>query len=121
MVFKKCRENPDDILLIDASGDEHFEKAKNKNALRQGDIDRIIEAYSAREFKDKFSYVAKLSEVAENDYNLNIPRYVDTFEPEPEVDLTEVTASLKQIDMKMAELDSKIVGFCNELRIEAPS
>ena len=120
LVFKKCRENPDDILFIDASGDEYFEKAKNKNALRQGDIDRIIEGCSSREFKDKFSYVAKLTEVAENDYNLNIPRYVDTFEPEPEIDLAAVTAALKQIDSDMGDVDAKIAGFCNELGIEAP-
>ena len=121
MVFKKCRENPDDILFIDASGDEHFEKVKNKNALRQGDIDRIIETYSTRTFKDKFSYVATLSEVAENDYNLNIPRYVDTFEPEPEIDLAAVTAALKQIESDMGDVDVKIAGFCDELGIEAPS
>ena len=120
LVFKKCRENPGDILFIDASGDEHFEKAKNKNALRETDIDRIVDAYVAREFKDKFSYIAKLSEIAENDYNLNIPRYVDTFEPEPEVDLAAVTAALKQIDSDLGNVDAKIAGFCNELGIEAP-
>jgi len=120
LVFKKCRENPDDILFIDASGDEYFEKVKNKNALRQSDIDRIVGVYAAREFKDKFSYVAKLSEVMENDYNLNIPRYVDTFEPEPEVDLAVVTTALKQLDKDMGDVDAKIAGFCKELGIEAP-
>ena len=121
LVFKKCRENADDILFIDASGPDYFEKAKNKNALRSEDIDRIVESYAAREFKDKYSYVASLSEVAENDYNLNIPRYVDTFEPEPEVDLAEVMAALKQIDLDMDQVDARIAGFCAELDIEAPS
>ena len=121
LVFKKCRENPDDILFIDASGDKHFEKAKNKNALRPADIDRIIVAFSTREFKDKFSYVAKLTEVAENDYNLNIPRYVDTFEPEPEVDLAAVTKAFKQIDKDIIDVDAKIAGFCQELGIEGPT
>ena len=121
LVFKKCRENADDILFIDASGPDYFEKAKNKNALRSEDIDRIVESYAAREFKDKYSYVASLSEVAENDYNLNIPRYVDTFEPEPEVDLAEVIAALKQIDLDMVEVDARLAGFCAELGIEAPS
>jgi len=120
LVFKKCRENPDDILFIDASSEDYFEKAKNKNALRSKDIDRIVESYAAREFKDKFSYLAPLSEVAENDYNLNIPRYVDTFEPEPEVDLAEVIAALRQIELDMAEVDKRIAGFCDELGIQAP-
>ena len=80
-----------------------------------------MESYAAREFKDKYSYVASLSEVAENDYNLNIPRYVDTFEPEPEVDLAEVMAALKQIDLDMDQVDARIAGFCAELDIEAPS
>ena len=84
LVFKKCRENADDILFIDASGEDYFEKAKNKNALRKSDIHRIVASYAVRKFKNKFSYVAPLSEVAENDYNLNIPRYVDTFVPEPQ-------------------------------------
>ena len=75
---------------------------------------------TAREFKDKFSYVAKLTEVLENDYNLNIPRYVDTFEPEPEVDLNVVTIALKQIDLDMADVDKTIAGFCAELGIEVP-
>ena len=120
LVFKKCRENPDDILFIDASGDEHFEKVKNKNELRDGDVTRIVEAYQTREFKDKFSYVAKLSEIAENDYNLNIPRYVDTFEPEPEIDLKAVTDALAKLEADMGAVDDKIKGYCEELGIEAP-
>ena len=119
LVFKKCRENPDDILFIDASGDEHFEKAKNNNFLRQGDIDRIIEVYAARDFVDKFSYVAKLSEVAENDYNLNIPRYVDTFEPEPDVNLEEVILAVRAARADEIKADAKIAAFCKELGIEA--
>lgn len=121
LVFKKCRENPDDILFIDASGEEYFEKVKNKNELRDTDVARIIDAYKTREFKDKLSYVAPLSEVAKNDYNLNIPRYVDTFEPEPEVDLSAVTAALSAIDKDIVDVDAKIAAYCKELGIEAPS
>jgi len=120
LVFKKCRENPDDILFIDASGDEYFEKVKNKNELRDSDVNRIIDAYKDRAFKDKFSYIAPLSEIAENDYNLNIPRYVDTFEPESEIDLKAVTDTLKAIDKDMADVDAKIAAYCKELGIEAP-
>ena len=77
-----------------------------------------MEGYAAREFKDKFSYVAKLTEVAENDYNLNIPRYVDTFEPEPAIDLSAVATALRQVDKDMLDVDAKIAGFCEELGIE---
>ncbi|MGB1241675.1 MAG: type I restriction-modification system subunit M, partial [Chitinophagales bacterium] len=80
LVFKKCRENPDDILFVDAS--QGYEKEKNQNKLRKKDIQQIIDTYRNRTAKEKYSYVAPLDEVAENDYNLNIPRYVDTFEEE---------------------------------------
>lgn len=118
MVFKKCRENPEDVLFIDAS--KHFEKGKNQNRLREEDIAKIIETYQERKTVDKYSYVAKLSEIAENDYNLNIPRYVDTFEPEQEIDLAEVTSEIKQLDVDSVEIDKKIEGYCKELGIDSP-
>ncbi len=73
------------MLFIDASA--HFEKVKNQNKLRPRDIDKIVQTYRQRSEEDKYSYKATLSEIAENDYNLNIPRYVDTFEEEEPVDL----------------------------------
>lgn len=85
LVLKKQRENPNNILFIDAS--QHFEKVGNQNQLRTEDIERIINTYRKRENTEKFSHVAELSQVEENDYNLNIPRYVDTFEEEEPVDL----------------------------------
>ena len=118
LVFKKCRENPDDILFIDASG--YFEKMKNQNMLRHSDIDRIIETYRNRKEVNKYAHVASMKEVAENDYNLNIPRYVDTFEEEEPVDLAAVTKSLKQADTDMNTLDETIRKFCAELEIESP-
>ncbi len=118
LVFKKCREHPDDILFIDASA--YFEKAKNQNYLRSEDIDRIVTTYRERTETDKFSHRARMAEIAENDYNLNIPRYVDTFEEEEPVDLNAVLAELKDIDSKMAKVDEKVAGFCKELGIEAP-
>ncbi|HOF20201.1 MAG TPA: type I restriction-modification system subunit M, partial [Bacteroidales bacterium] len=72
MVFKKCREQPDDILFIDAS--QHFEKVKTQNYLRNEDVDKIVDTYAKRVTIDKYSYVASMDEVRENDYNLNIPR-----------------------------------------------
>ena len=118
LVFKKCREYPEDILFVDAS--TCFEKAKNQNYLRTEDITNIVDTYRGRNVKDKFSHRAKLSEVEENDYNLNIPRYVDTFEAEEPIDLAEVAASLKANASGMADLDAQIASFCAELGIEAP-
>ncbi len=118
LVLKKNRENKDNILFIDAS--QHFEKVKTQNILRVEDIKKIIETYTKRNASDKYSYVAKLSEVAENDYNLNIPRYVDTFEEEEPVDLAAVSKELKAIDLEMANTDLNIADFCKQLGIETP-
>lgn len=118
LVFKKCRENPNDILFIDASA--YFEKMKNQNKLRASDIDRIVKAYKNRKEIDKYAHVAPMEEIEENDYNLNIPRYVDTFEEEEPVDLSAVTESLKQINKDMSPLDEAIRDFCKELEIESP-
>lgn len=118
LVFKKCREHPNDILFIDAS--KHFEKGKNQNKLRAEDIDKIIETYKQRIAEDKYSHVASLAEVAENDYNLNIPRYVDTFEEEEPIALDEVTAEIKKIDSEMIEIDKTITKYCKELGVGSP-
>ena len=83
LVFKKCREQDENVLFIDAS--QHFEKVKTQNQLRESDISKIVETYVARNEQDKYSYPATLEEIKENDYNLNIPRYVDTFEEEEPV------------------------------------
>ena len=118
LVLKKCREHPNDILFIDAS--QHFEKAKNQNILRDEDVEKIVSAYQSRKGEDKYSFIASLDEVKENDYNLNIPRYVDTFEEEEPIDLAAVVHEIKQIDSDMVQIDQKIKGFCDELGIEAP-
>lgn len=118
LVLKKQRENPEDILFIDAS--EHFKKVGNQNQLRAEDIERIVSTYRKRESIEKFSHVAELSEVEENDYNLNIPRYVDTFEEEEPVDLAEVSEKLVALEKEMGETDKVIARFCEELEIKAP-
>jgi type I restriction enzyme M protein len=118
LVFKKCRTNPDNILFIDASA--HFEKVKNQNCLRADDINKIIDTYHQRKTEDKYSHVASLQEVAENDYNLNIPRYVDTFEEEEAIDLAAVTQQIRVIDAEMDNTDKVIADFCKQLGIEAP-
>lgn len=106
LVFKKNRDNADNILFID--GSNGFEKGKNQNILRDSDVDKIIDTYSKRETLDKYSYVASMDEIKENDYNLNIPRYVDTFEEEEEIDIKEIQTKIKSLDEEMAELYKEI-------------
>ncbi|NMF61085.1 type I restriction-modification system subunit M [Pseudanabaena yagii] len=118
LVFKKCREHPQDILFIDASA--HFEKAKNQNFLRDDDVEKIISTYRQRLQEEKYSYCAPLAEIEENDFNLNIPRYVDTFEEEEEIDLAAIALELRSMDREMEENDRVIRGFCEELGIEVP-
>ena len=120
LVLKKCREQDDNIVFIDASGDEHFVKEGNQNVLRDKDVELIVNTYRQRETIDKYSYVATLAEIAENDYNLNIPRYVDTFEEEESVDLEAVSAELKALDEALASTNETIKKYCEELGISAP-
>lgn len=103
LVFKgsEARKSNKDILFIDASNE--FKKQKNKNILTQENIDKIIETYKNREDVDKYSYLADLEEIKENDYNLNIPRYVDTFEEEEPIILSEVAEELVKIDEEIKE------------------
>jgi type I restriction enzyme M protein len=88
--------------------------------LRDQDVENIINTYRNRETKDKYSYVATLAEIAENDYNLNIPRYVDTFEEEAEIVLSEVSERLIGFDNDLADVNTDILAFCNELGITPP-
>jgi type I restriction enzyme M protein len=117
LVFKKCRET-EDVLFVDAS--TCFEKAKNQNFLRNSDVDRIVAAFRARTTEDRFSHRATRAEIEENDFNLNIPRYVDSFEAEVEIDLAAAATELRTIDGNMAALDETIRDFCAELGLKAP-
>jgi len=113
LVFKKCKEDPDHILFIDAS--KEFEKVKNQNMLQEEHIDKIVETYRNRTTIEKYSHLATLKEVAENDYNLNIPRYVDTFEAEEEIDIQAVMQEIKSLEAKRVELDKEIDVYFKEL------
>lgn len=115
MVFRKDRTDRgvDDVLFIDAS--EYYRDETGQNVLRDEDVDRIVEAYRAREDRDKFAYVASPDEIAENDYNLNIPRYVDTFEPEDPVDLEEVQREIDRIEAELAETSETLDEHLEEL------
>ncbi len=118
LVFKKCRENPDDILFIDAS--QHFEKVKTQNVLRNEHINNIINTYRNRTETPKYSEKATLEEIAKNDYNLNIPRYVDTFEAEESIDIEAIAVAIKALDETMEATDKTIAQFCAELNISTP-
>ncbi len=118
LVFKKCRKNPQDILFIDAS--QHFDKVKTTNVMRPEHIQKIVDTYKARTNEDKYSHVATLASIKANDYNLNIPRYVDTFEAEESIDLGAISAQLIALDKSSHETDATIASFCLELGIDPP-
>ena len=118
MVFKKCREQPEDVLFIDASND--FEKVKTQNVLRQEHIDKIVNTYRNRTEIEKYSKRASLQEIITNDYNLNIPRYVDTFEVEESIDINAIATDLKALETATKETDKSIAAFCKELNISTP-
>ncbi|GIU51996.1 type I restriction-modification system subunit M [Shewanella sairae] len=123
LVLKKNRKHDDNVLFIDASN--HFEKGTNNNVIRESDLERILNAVTKRENLSedelkKFAHIATQAELKENDYNLNIPRYVDTFEEEELVDLAAVAKQLVDNDKTMLETDKTIADFCAELGIDAP-
>ncbi|MBE7049132.1 MAG: SAM-dependent DNA methyltransferase, partial [Ruminococcaceae bacterium] len=103
---------------IDAS--KEFEAGKNQNILRDCDIDKIVDAYERRENIDKYAHVATMAEIAENGFNLNIPRYVDTFEPEPEIDLGEVAAEIRKLQSEIKTIDAELKPYFDELGLDFP-
>ncbi len=118
LVFKKCRKEDEDILFIDAS--REFEKGKNQNRLTDENIKKIFETYKDRKEIDKYSHRASLEEIKENDYNLNIPRYVDTFEEEEPIDIEAVAKEVKKLGQDKTKLKAKIAEYCDELKIDTP-
>ena len=114
LVFHKGRKNKD-ILFIDAS--REYEDGKNQNILRQQDIDKIYETMVKRETVDKYAYVASLDEIKENDYNLNIPRYVDTFEEEEEIDIKAVQEEIATLEQELGRVRKEMDVYLQELGI----
>lgn len=119
LVLRKDRgSNKDNILFIDASKD--YESGKNQNILRDADIDKIVDAYVNRADMDKYAHVATMDEIAQNGFNLNIPRYVDTFEKEPEIDLTAVSAEIRSLQKEIKEIDAQLKPYFDELGLDFP-
>ena len=112
LIFKKQKAD-DKVLFIDAS--REFKSGKNQNQLTPENIQQIIDTYKARETIDKYSYLASLEEITENDFNLNIPRYVDTFEEEAEIDLMAVRMERVQLQNELKILETEMEGYLKEL------
>lgn len=112
LVFKK-QKSDNNVLFIDAS--REFKSGKNQNQLGEADIQKIIATYKARANVDKYAYLATLDEIKENDYNLNIPRYVDTFEEEEEIDLVAVRKEREQLKSQLADLEVEMSKYLQEL------
>jgi type I restriction enzyme M protein len=115
LVFRK-KKTDDKVLFIDAS--REYQDGKNQNILRAQDLQKILDHATARQSADKYAYLASPAEIAENDYNLNIPRYVDTFEEEEEIDLMAVRREREQLKAELAVLEEKMAAYLKELGYE---
>jgi len=119
LIFDRSREKGGknekrkDVLFIDASREFIAEKAQNK--LDDTIIEKIFNTYKARKDVEKYAHSASPDEIKENDYNLNIPRYVDTFEEEPEIDIKELQKELAEVEKQLAESEKKMKKFLKEL------
>jgi type I restriction enzyme M protein len=117
LILKKDRTNRD-VLFIDASRD--FEKGKNQNTLTDENIKKVLSAYLNREDIDKYAHLASFDEIKDNDYNLNIPRYVDTFEPEPEIPLDQLAKDLVQTNKEIAANEAELTSLFSQLQGQTP-
>ncbi len=112
LIFKKQRTNTD-VLFIDAS--KEFTKDKNQNTLDDEHISKILDTFQNRTTLDKYSYLASFEDIKENDFNLNIPRYVDTFEEEEIVDIEDTKTNIANIENELIEVKTKMSGYLKEL------
>ena len=119
LVFKKNRKDKN-VVFIDASkkdktGKLRYVKGKNQNILEEKHINDIVQAFQKRKNIDRFVHVASIKEIVENDYNLNIPRYVDTFEEEEIIDIEQVQRNIKRLKAEIAKAEAKMDGYLKEL------
>ena len=121
LVFDRSREeggineSRQDVIFIDASND--FQSGKNQNTLLDEHLEKIAQVYSERKDVAKYVRVASLAEIKENDFNLNIPRYVDTFEEEEEIDIFTVQQEIEQLEAELFEVRGKMAGYLKELGV----
>jgi type I restriction enzyme M protein len=116
LVLKKCKK-PDDVLFINASDEEHFEKGKRQNRLLPEHIHKIIDTYQFRKEEERYSRRVSMEEIEKNDFNLNISRYVSTAKPEEKVDLLAVNVQLVNLDKAITEATTKHNAFLKELNL----
>uniref|UniRef100_UPI004057B009 N-6 DNA methylase n=1 Tax=Candidatus Electrothrix sp. TaxID=2170559 RepID=UPI004057B009 len=114
LVLKKCKK-PDDVLIINASAEENFEKGKRQNSLKPEHIRKIIDTYQHRKEEKRYARRVEMEEIKENDYNLNISRYVSTARPEPEIDLSATHKELIEIEKEIRASTAKHNTFLEEL------
>ena len=114
LVLKKCRKHSSNVVFIDAS--MFFENGKNQNYLREEDLDRILDSYQQRTDIEKFMRVVDLGEIEKNDYNLNIPRYVDTSETVESVDIEQLLEDIDLLESKRCELSASIKNSLKEIK-----
>ena len=117
LVLKKCKKN-DDVLFINASSNENFEKGKRQNTLRDADVKRIVETYQYRKDVERYSRCVSMCEIKDNDHNLNISRYVSTAKEETPVDLVKVHRQLMDIDSKIEDARNRHNAFLKELGLD---
>jgi type I restriction enzyme M protein len=112
LIFNKAKQHHD-VLFIDAS--KEYQEGKKQNKLRQQDIAKIVDTYQTFNTVNKYAYRAKFEEIKENDFNLNIPRYVDTFEEEEPVDIQAVQREIDQLENELVEVRAEMNKYLKEL------
>ena len=117
IVLKRCRKNSK-ILFINASGEEHYEKGKRQNILRDCDVEKIVDTYKYRREEPRYSRQVSLQEIRENDFNLNITRYVNLTKEEEQIDLKAVAQRINECDVRIAETQNKLNEFLKELGLD---
>lgn len=127
LIFNKGKQKNKDILFIDAS--KEFENGKNQNKLRDKDINHIVNTYQSfikgkvlktekgEVLEDKYAYRATITDIQENDYNLNIPRYVDTFEEEVEIDIKATQKNIEKLKKELSEVEKQMENYLKELNL----
>jgi type I restriction enzyme M protein len=113
MIFDKSRKPSKEVIFIDAS--REFEQSTNQNKLRAKDTEKIVTTFRNRQEVEKSAYPASFKEIEENEFNLNIPRYVDTFEQEPEIDIAATQKEIEQIEAELVETRAKMDVYLKEL------
>ena len=114
LILRKNRVESD-ILFVDASKD--FEKVKKQNHLRPEDVEKIVETVVNRKEIEKYSHIATLDEIKENEYNLNIPRYVDTFEEAEPIDIVEVSNEIQKLNAEIKQTETDFLAMLDELTV----